>query len=317
MSATDTQQSKRPKWKDLPGGSAAGVFGPEDELGTLNLLTPERTAAAAGLIRNGQTFSLNASILDYNNPTFFARSKRRPPKHTVLELNYMQSDDFLDGFYPQLGTQWDHFLHCGDSETGRFYNDMDPDASRALQVWAERGIVGRGVLLDVARWAEDNGNGFGWIDPRAITAQELVDCAADQGVTVDEGTILLVRVGWQSGYEALSPQERIELPLKVAEEPGRGCAGLQASPDMSELLWDWGIAAIACDNPALESMPFASRLLHEDVLGRLGIPVGEFWLLDALAEACRAEGRYEFFVTSAPLNVPRGRGSTANALAVM
>ena len=56
--------------------------------------------------------------------------------------------------------------------------------------------------------------------------------------------------------------------------------------------------------------------MHPHLLGRLGIPIGELWWLDALADACAADGRYEFLVTSAPLNLPGGIGSPANALAL-
>ena len=78
-----------------------------------------------------------------------------------------------------------------------------------------------------------------------------------------------------------------------------------------------GVAAVACYNPALEPWPPpVEQLLHHHLLGRLGIPIGELWLLDWLAAECSSEGRYEFFLASAPLNCPRGIGYTANAVAI-
>jgi hypothetical protein len=86
---------------------------------------------------------------------------------------------------------------------------------------------------------------------------------------------------------------------------------------MAEHLWDWGVAAVACDNGTLEAFPVEGHFLLVDLLVQLGILIGELWLLDALAAACARESRYEFFVTCAPLNLRGGAGSTANALAIL
>jgi len=305
----------RPSYRDLPEGNARGVFGADDQLGCLNLLTPDRTAAAAKLVRTGQVFSLNGSLTHYNVPNFFAGTGigRGAPKHTVFAIGKakIRREDYLDGFYPQAGSQWDHFRHCGDPVTGTFYNGHT-DETCGIHAWAERGIAGRGVLLDVARYLVSRGDPIDWLSPREITVADLEETAAAQGVVVTEGTILLLRVGWQEGYAKLSAEERVALPTSNPPAPG-----LEASKPMAERLWDWGIAAIGSDNPGLESyLPGRPSTLHDDLLGRLGIPIGEFWLLDDLAARCAAEGRHEFLFTSAPLNVAGGVGSTANALAI-
>jgi kynurenine formamidase len=308
----------RPRYSELPGGSARGVFGDGDRLGCLNLLTDERTVAAAALVRSGRVFSLNASLLDYNEPNVLSgsgKTKRAAPKHTVLARTPVNRDDFLDGFYPQSSSQWDHFLHHGDAATGTFYNGVADEPS-GIAAWAERGIVGRGVLLDVARFAEAQGDPIDWRTRRTIGPAELRATAAAQAVEIETGTILAVRVGWQQGYDRLTAAERAALPFSagggIPPEPG-----LEASAEMAELLWDWGIAAIGCDNLGLEALPFADESLHVHLLGRLGIPIGELWLLDALAAACAEESRYAFLFVSAPLNVRGGVGSPANALAVL
>jgi kynurenine formamidase len=307
----------RPLYRDLPGGSARGVFGPDDQLGCLNLLTPERVADSGALIRTGEVFSLNASLMNYNVPNFFSRSgksERDAPRHTVIVTSTkMRRDDYLDGFYPQTSSQWDHFRHCGDPDSETFYNGHT-DETCGIDAWAERGIAGRGVLLDVARWAAKAGRPIDWLSAREITVADLENTAAAQKVAITEGTVVLMRVGWQEGYSKLTQEERVELPL--SNPP---CPGLEHTDGMAELLWDWGIAAIGSDNPALEVYPMRHypSILHDDLLGKLGIPIGEFWLLDALAAACEAQGRYEFFFTSAPLNIPGGVGSTANALAIL
>jgi kynurenine formamidase len=314
----ETNTGNRPAYKDLPDGNARGVFGVDDELGCLNLLTPARTAAAASLIQSGKAFALDVPVNSptYNNPGFFSaqtESERGIPHHTILKLDDVIRDDYLDGFYPQHNTQWDHFLHCGDQRTKTFYNDLTDD-SAGIVAWATRGIVGRAVLLDVARWAEAQGNPIDWRSSRAISADDLEATAGSQGVEIEEGTVVLLRLGWETGYKRMNERERIAYAKSELATPG-----LEPSPKVAERLWDWGVAAIAADNPAMEVWPFRQDgyLLHYDLLGCLGIPIGEFWLLDALAEQCAAERRYEVFFTSAPLGVHGGVGSPGNALAIL
>jgi hypothetical protein len=90
---------------------------------------------------------------------------------------------------------------------------------------------------------------------------------------------------------------------------------------VAEYLWDHGVAAIAVDNPGVE--PFgpggigeAGDSVHTRVLALLGIPLGEFFDLDALADDCAADGVYEFMFTSKPLGIPGGLGSPPNAIAI-
>jgi kynurenine formamidase len=308
-------QSTRPRYKDLPDGNAKGVYGDDDFFGCLNLLTPERTAAAARLISSGHVVNLNASLIEWNNPNFFsalAPSRAAPPVHEVVKPAPFARDDILNSFNLQCSTQWDGFLHVGDSEAESWYNGRT-DESQGMDLWAKRGIAGRGVLLDVAAWAQQSGNPIDWRSRYAITVEDLDRTAASHGVALAEGTILFVRTGWETGYRNASRGQKDSLPWEEPQTPG-----LAADPSLPEWLWDSGVAAVASDNPALEQWPMsmADYVLHVPLLARLGIPIGEFFLLDELAETCAREGRYEFFVTSAPLNVPGGIGSPANALAI-
>lgn len=304
----------RPCYADLPNGSARGVFGQDDQLGCLNLLTAERTAAAASLVRDGRVFSLNAPILDWPDPNP-PSSPRGAPEHEVFELvPGVVLDDRLDGFYLQASTQWDGFLHVRDPANGEFYNGQ-VETTVGVDAWAERGIAGRGVLLDIARWAQGNGETWDWQARRAVSAGDLEACAKDQGVDIIEGTILLIRLGWESGYRNLDRAGRVAYSESAQHAPG-----LEASPNLAARLWDWGIAAVAGDTIALEAKPYQDpfdQILHTLLLPRLGLPMGELWLLDELATACAAGRRYEFFLTSAPLHVRGGVGTPANALALM
>lgn len=96
--------------------------------------------------------------------------------------------------------------------------------------------------------------------------------------------------------------------------------GLAAREDVAAWLWDHAVAAVAADNPALEAMPFSRERvdgwLHYRLIPMLGIAVGELWQLDPLADDCARDGVWEGMLTSAPLRVPGGIGSPANALAL-
>jgi kynurenine formamidase len=312
MAAEKDERSRavsRPAYRELANGNARGVFGAEDELGCLNLLTPERTAAAAALIKTGLSIGLNGSLKDWPHPGLFGRSA---PVHHILRYEGLGRDDYYDGFYPQLGSQWDHFLHVGDPESGTFYNGT-LDEAVGVAAWARAGIVGRAVLLDVAAWAARLGRPLDFRQRSEISVADLESCAAAQRTSIEEGTILLVRVGWEEAYSRLSADDRAELASSPLAHPG-----LEASRQMAGRLWDWGVAAVASDNPALEAWPPSPEVyLHHHLLGRLGIPIGELWLLDDLAAACAREDRYEFFLVSAPLNSSGGVGSTANAVAIL
>ena len=88
---------------------------------------------------------------------------------------------------------------------------------------------------------------------------------------------------------------------------------------MAEYLWDLHIAAIAADNPALEAWPpdpATGGFMHWKLIPHFGMPIGELWWLADLADDCAADGVYDSFLTSAPLNVPGGVGSPPNALAI-
>jgi len=124
---------------------------------------------------------------------------------------------------------------------------------------------------------------------------------------------MLLRVGWQGGWDAADADVRA-----AAVARGRPIApGLEPSPEMAAALWDWGIALIGSDNPAVEAFPVEGHFLHVDLLVHLGIPLAELLWLDALAAECAAQHRFEFLFTCAPLHIRGGVGSTANALAIL
>jgi kynurenine formamidase len=172
---------------------------------------------------------------------------------------------------------------------------------------ARKGIAGRGVLLDLPRVKE-----IDYHSSQTITTQDLDACAERQGVAIGTGDILLLRTGWLGWYTAETTAAEREA---LADRATLKAPGLDCADDMAAWLWDHHVAAVAADNPALEAWP-PSDFLHWRLIPLLGLPIGELWWLDDLAGACEGDGVYEFFFTSAPLNVPGGVGSPPNALAV-
>ena len=171
------------------------------------------------------------------------------------------------------------------------------------------------MLVDVPRYFEGRGTAY---DPWAGTPLDeraVAEMLSTQGVATQEGDILLLRTGWMARYLRSSAEERANLP-RSGQLPV--CSGLKASREMAAFLWDQGFAAIAADNLAIENTPGDPEVgfLHRRLLPLLGLPLGELWDLERLAEDCASDGVYECMVVSVPLNLPRGVGSPANAIAL-
>jgi len=301
---------------DYPPHSAWGVFGEDDEIGTLNLLTPERIAAAAGLVKTGEIFPMSWE-LEKPHPPLFNRSAL---KHTIQRRRKNVFDDLYDNFNTQSSSQWDGLRHFGHREFG-FYNGVKEEQiadqtnpRNGIHNWARRGIAGRGVLVDFHRFAAAHGLEYSPGIRYGITAGQIQAAADWQGLSFQTGDILMLRVGWIEWYCSLSEEQRTQL----AEPGAMQVAGMTQGEDSLRFLWDNHFAAVCSDNPSFEANPFppADEALHDTIIGLWGMPIGEMFTLDALADSCAADGRYEFFFTSAPLNKVGGVASPPNALAI-
>jgi kynurenine formamidase len=306
-----------PRRPDAPDGSSWGVFGDDDEHGTLNFLGPEQVVAAASLIRTGKVFPLNWDA-GLPSPALFHRHNFRHELFNLPTGPGITVDDYVDGFYLQGSSQWDALRHFGDAEHG-FYNGATleevtaPNGRLGIERMARRGIAGRGVLLDVARFLEAEKTPFDPFDFVPIGPDVLRRTAEAQEVELRAGDVLLIRTGWVEAYAGLDEAARTAF-----DSGAPGSAGLHGG-EIPGFLWDNRIAAVAADNPALEACrpgTGADLDLHVALIARLGMPVGELWDLGALAEDCAADRRYDMFLTSAPLNLSGGAGSPPNALAV-
>jgi len=176
------------------------------------------------------------------------------------------------------------------------------------------------VLLDVARQVDIAGDSAFTITP------DLLDkTAAAQDATLEVGDVLCVRTGWLSWYRTLDATQRADLSERTRTFVGLEIPGVGPGPAVAEWCWDHGVAALAADTPMVEPFPPSfgadvgfspDDMVHVRVMVELGIPLGEFFALDALAEDCASDGVYEFLFTSKPLGIPGGIGSPPNAMAL-
>jgi kynurenine formamidase len=308
-------------------GTAWGLWGADDQLGTLNQLTPGRVLAARGSIRTGEVVPLNLALTAFDPPII---AHRGSISHTVFGLNEFHRDDKIDNLFLQASTQLDGLRHFGHPDAG-FYNDADPETLVAgrpelgIQHVAERGIAGRGLLIDVGGYRESVGRPIDHTSSEQIPVDDLDAALQWQGSTILPGDIVMIRTGWLNAFRS-SPRAD-----GVLRSPG-----LEQSERTAAWLWDHEIAVAAADNVALEAWPATgsaltvaadttgtlapsshSGMLHRILIPLLGLSIGELWDLDALAVACAARGHYDVFVTAQPLNLLGGVGSPANAMAIL
>lgn len=299
----------------LPADSSWGVFGDEDELGTLNLLTAGRVVHASTLVRKGAVFRLDQPI-GYAAPPLFERA---PVRHTRISRRPFRNDDQLDNFNTQEGSQWDGLAHVGLPDLERYYNgvraeEIGPDSVQkrlGIHRWANR-FVGRGLLLDVCSFREEEGNPVDPLAAEEYTLGDLDSALRRQGCAITPGTILLVRTGWLAAYLRAAPDVKEAM---ASREKLTSC-GLEPTREVAAWLWDNRIAAIAFDCPAAETWPWDMERgpLHYRTLGLLGLPLGEQFNLEELAEDSRGDGVWEGMLVSTPLYLMGGIASPPNAV---
>ncbi|MBS0321991.1 MAG: cyclase family protein [Proteobacteria bacterium] len=337
------------RWKYRPPGSNWGEFGDDDERGRMNLVTPARRLAAMAEVRTGRTFCLSMP-LDRPGGQVLNGRRSAPAFHPVMRDGHVHFNlplEFTDArltdvstdeavlLYSQYSTQWDALAHKGslfDAQgTGTpqrvFYNGhaivddrgqgtQGALGAQALSIarMAETCVQGRGVMIDVRHHLGD--------ERIAVTYDVLAGILAADGVVVEEGDFVCIHTGlaqriMDAGGGPLDPA------LKHA------CAVLDgADPRLLEWITDSGLAAIACDNLAVERSSTLgitddsparrpSLPLHEHCLFKLGVHLGELWYLTELAHWLRAHGRSRFLLTAPPLRLPGAAGSPVTPVATV
>ena len=298
---------------------AWGVFGPDDELGTLNFITTEVVAAASREVTAGEVVNLSLPIDQPDPPLALGRL---PMKHG-MRVERWGRDDWLEQFYLQASSQWDGLRHIRYREFGYYGGRQETDldaGALGIDQFARRGIITRSVLVDAPAYLATRGQP---IDPTAavpIGPDLIEEILAWEGVELRAGDVILLRTGWMAWYLRLDRADRERLGGSLHNQPdGIDCPGLASGEPTAAWLWNHRVAAIAGDNPALEVLKVDTSIgfLHRLLIPLLGMPIGEFWDLEALSEACRRHQRYAFLLTSAPLFIPGGVGSPSNAYAVL
>lgn len=340
------------RWKHRPEGSTWGDWGMDDQLGHLNLLTPEKVLQGVREVRSGQRFCLSLP-LDYPGGSVLNR-RRHPPKlfptsrdgHPTLNFALSRENpDFTDvvcddrvELYLQYSTQWDAFAHIGshfdadgDGIPERvYYNGFragveirgpedDPglegqSAVGALGIhrYAEHAIQGRGVMLDLRAHFGEAHRPIGYDDLMAVIETDQV--------AIETGDILCLHTGFANKLLELNRHP----PADVVERFGVGLDG--ADKKLLQWITDTRIAALVADNYSVEVYPArrpgflqccAALPLHEHCLFKLGVPLGELWHLTELADWLRKAGRSRFLLTAPPLRLAGAVGSPVTPVATV
>ena len=282
-------------------------YGPNDEIGAANLLTPEVALNAAKLVKTGKTYSLGAETSSKTpayGPRSWALAINQPGQVGGVGLgptktNY--NDDIYMG-YVGTGSQIDGLGHIGVDNI--YYNcNKNSDFVQAngltkLGIEKVPNIVTRGVLLDMAAHYGKDGVPEG----TAFNRKEIDEVAAKQGVEIRKGDVVLFHTGWLS--LAGKDDKRY-----LAGEPGLGKEG-------AEYLASKEVVAIGADSWALEAIPFEPGVgifeVHQILIPRNGI-----YILENMNTAQLAQDRgYEFMFVLGASKITGGVQAIINPTAI-
>ena len=287
-----------------------GRWGPDDELGTLNLITPEKRAQAGGLVRDGISVTCARLIV----PEMAADVSSIPPLHYMSHTGVSAPSSGSAGSSDFIGISFHGYTitHI-DTPAHQFWNQKMYNGRPASMVTAEQGataggvdvvqngVVTRGVLLDIAQL-----RGKEWLEAgEGVFPEDLEAAEEAQGVRLEEGDALLLRLGWYKRRQEAGPPA-------IPDRPGLHAATLP-------WLHERGISIIAAD--ASQDMWPSGYPAIGGPIHTVGIVAMGLWLIDAanfeeLVRVCRELNRWEFMFVVAPLRFKNATGSPLNPLAV-
>ena len=283
-----------------------GRWGDDDQKGAVNMVTDQKRAAAARLVRTGKAVSLSREFPKLpagNNPTPAIHYMKRNLRG---ETGGSAVDYYGISYHGTATTHLDALCHVWDHNG--MWNGADPmdvitfDGAEwgSIEQWKE-GIITRGVLLDVPKhrgepYVTQESPVHGW---------ELEDIAREQGVAMEPGDALVVYSGREKWNEAGNPLWGSDRDLR----PGlhASCLRFIKESDCCVLVWD-----MMDHTPNGYDVPWS---VHGAIFA-YGIGLLDNALLEPLAETCAQEGRYEFMLTINPLRVLGGTGSPVNPVAL-
>jgi kynurenine formamidase len=280
-----------------------GRWGADDQTGAMNLITPQKRAAAATLVRSGRTVSLSRPF-----PKTPAPNNPNPAQHWLRSTAGPRGGGAVDyyaiSYHGYAATHIDALCHVWDDRglwNGRPPEEIRPAGTRwgGIENWSN-GIVTRGVLLDVPKY---RGQPFVTLDA-PVHGAELEKIVAAQGVTLEPGDAVVV----YSGREAYGKSNPVWGAIGQPQ-PGlhASCLPFVREHDASLIVWD-----MMDMTPSGYDMPWS---MHA-ALFAFGVGLVDNALLEPLAAACAEENRYEFMLVLAPLVVVGGTGSPLNPIAL-
>ncbi|WP_217351442.1 cyclase family protein [Aquisalimonas sp. 2447] len=302
-----------------------GKWGDDDHVGALNYLSDDEVLRGAQAIRSGKTFTLQIPMTHGDGPVFPGRVATQhfmtqdesvywADKAEALAGGVKYSDD-VAFMYLQGTTHVDALSHAwygdevygGESAKSTVHGHAHGDVSAI----GERGIVGRGVLLDVGRhMGGDNGR----LAPNTCIHVDDLQATADaQGVEVESRDILVIRTGSIPRFF----EEEPDAEWDAMTEPG-----LCYSHELLAWIDELEIPAIAADNLAIERVVQEIEgetviiPLHGALMRDMGVVLAEILALEELAADSAEDGQYDFLFSAAPLKMVGGTGSPVNPVAI-
>jgi kynurenine formamidase len=283
--------------------SNTGRWGADDQLGTLNLITADRRIAALRSVRAGRVVSLGHELP-------IGRSRQHPPAAELVP-RYSPVDALdeltvrIHGYEVTHVDALGHVFFDGRAWGGRRREDAARDdglAEGSVAALAGQAIVTRGVLLDVAAV-----RGVPYLEPGdAIGVDDLAAAEQRADTVVGPGDAIVVRSG-----HGIRAQQEGDGHDEAAPHAG-------VSPEVLPWLHDRGVAVYSGD--CIERRPSGyarvTMPLHQVGLVAMGLCILDCLDVEALATACREEGRSTFVLVVAPLRIPGGTGSAVNPLAL-
>ncbi|KAI1342062.1 hypothetical protein F5Y15DRAFT_374125 [Xylariaceae sp. FL0016] len=236
-------------------------------------------------------------------------------------------NDDVWSFNSQVSSQWDGLRHFGYQNEKLFYGGVtqkdihgvnekgEKSDVLGIHAWAQKGIVGRGILIDYHSWrmAQTDIKPYDSFDSVSIPLEDLQTCLKAQDTEVKFGDILFIRSGFMANLSTKTANELWDHHDNVPHPFG----GVEQSEDMLRWIWE-NFSAVAGDQPSFECWPSRKDwALHEVLLAGWGCPIGELFDLETLADECKKQGRWSFFLCSEPCNVTGGVASPPNAIAIM
>ena len=283
-----------------------GRWGADDQMGAVNLITPEKRKAALHTVKEGVSFSMarNAEIKEaVDNPVPIVRKTTRTGasvSHTGIAST---SDTFFISYHGMAHTHMDSLCHF--VYDGKIYNGYSSDvvgedgAAKNSIINFKNGIITRGVLMDMARY-----KGVDWLEPgTAIYPEDLEGWEKKAGVKVQSGDVMIVRTGRWARRDALGPWPPTQL------------AGLHMS--CAPWMHARDVAIIGGDD-AQDVLPSQvagiSQPVHELCIVVMGMPIFDNLDLELVSREAEKRKRWDFLVTASPAAVPGATGSVLNPI---